>query len=354
MNKEMSLYLDVLRFTAAMTVFLGHASGKLTGGFLWQLNDYLSASVMIFFVLSGYVIGFVCDTKEQTIKDYSVARVSRLSSVVVPAILLTIIFDYIGVQINPDLYYGGPWPEPQFDVINYVLSLFLLQNIWGMNLNPGINAMFWSLSYELMFYIIFAVAFYFKGIKRFAFVAIAIAISGPDIVLYFPIWLLGLMAYHLTKNTHKILEKSRFFLPTLFILSALVLIILTPYIENNFHYTPDIMITNKNILADYIYAIIFTINLIAAPSILPLFSPVLKVLGKYIVSSASLTFSLYLFHRPLIQFFATFNSETPDSLVNRITVIGGTILVTIVIGHWAENQKHTIKRYINKLIVRLS
>lgn len=350
MNKEMSLYLDILRFTAAMTVFLGHASGKLTGGFLWQLNDYLSASVMIFFVLSGYVIGFVSDTKEKTIKGYSVARVSRLTSVVVPAIILTIVFDYIGIQINPNLYYGGPWEGPQLDVINYILSILLVQNLWGMNLNPGMNAMFWSLSYELMFYIIFAISFYFKGVKRFTFLAIAIAISGPDIVLYFPIWLLGLMAYHLTKNKQKIIEKSTAFLPILFILSALVLIVLTPYIENNLSYTPSIMITNKNILADYIFAIIFTINLIAAPSILPYFSPLLKYLDKYIVAAASLTFSLYLFHRPLIQFFATFNTEAPESLINRLLVIGGTIFVTIIIGFWAEKQKYTIKKYIKKWV----
>jgi peptidoglycan/LPS O-acetylase OafA/YrhL len=349
-NKEMSIYLDLLRFIAAMTVFLGHASGKLTGGFLWQLNDYLSAAVMIFFVLSGYVIGFVSDTKENTIIDYSIARVARLASVVIPAILLTIVVDYIGVQINPNLYYGGPWPEPQFDIINYVLSTFLVQNLWGMNLNPGMNAMFWSLTYELMFYMIFAVAFYFKGIKRIVFLIMALAISGPDIVLYFPVWLLGLMAYHLTKNRHETLEKSKVFLPILFILSALSLIVLTPYIKSNLNYTPNIMITNKNILADYISALMFTINLIAAPSVLVLFSPALKFLSKYIVTAASLTFSLYLFHRPLIQFFATFNTETPESLINRFFVIGGTLFVTAIIGYWAEKQKYTIKKHIKKWV----
>lgn len=350
MNKEMSLYLDILRFTAAMTVFLGHAAGKLTGGFLWQLNDYLSASVMIFFVLSGYVIGFVSNTKERNIKDYSIARAARLLSVVVPAIFVTVIFDYAGSQINPDLYFGGPWPEPNFDMINYVLSIFLVQNIWGLNLNPGINVPFWSLSFELMFYFIFAVAFYFEGVKRILFLIIAAAISGPDIILYFPIWLLGLVAYHLTTKKHEIIEKSKYFLPSLFILSALILVILTPFIKNNFQYTPSIMISGRNVLADYLYAIIFTVNLIAAPSILPLFSPLFKIIGKYVVFAASFTFSLYLFHRPLIQFFATFNTEAPESLINRFLVIGGTLFVTVIIGFWAENQKYTLKKYIKKWV----
>ncbi len=59
MNKSFSLYLDVIRFSAAMVVFLSHtASSSLTDEFLWQFKDYSQTAVMIFFVLSGYVIAF--------------------------------------------------------------------------------------------------------------------------------------------------------------------------------------------------------------------------------------------------------------------------------------------------------
>ena len=68
----MSIYLDVVRLSAAMVVFLGHVSGgRMTGGFLWQLNPYMSQAVTVFFVLSGFVIAFVAEEREHTAQAYA-------------------------------------------------------------------------------------------------------------------------------------------------------------------------------------------------------------------------------------------------------------------------------------------
>lgn len=78
MNRETSIYLDLTRFVAALTVFLGHVSGqRLTGGFLWQFGPFMAEAVAIFFVLSGFVIGYVADSKENTPSVFAINRAAR-------------------------------------------------------------------------------------------------------------------------------------------------------------------------------------------------------------------------------------------------------------------------------------
>src|SRR5882672_11159660 len=107
MNPRLSLYLDLLRFAAAMLVFLDHAGRKRLGGpLLGHLEGLADFAVLLFFVLSGYVIAFAGDCKERTLGSYAVARTARIYSVVVPALLLTFVADRIGMALKPALYAG--------------------------------------------------------------------------------------------------------------------------------------------------------------------------------------------------------------------------------------------------------
>src|SRR6185312_14830921 len=58
--------------------------------------------------LAGFVIAFVASTSETTPSSYVFARLSRLWSVVIPALALTVIFDYAGSRWNPRIY-DGVW-----------------------------------------------------------------------------------------------------------------------------------------------------------------------------------------------------------------------------------------------------
>jgi peptidoglycan/LPS O-acetylase OafA/YrhL len=94
MDRPISLFLDVCRFSAAMAVFLGHTSGQLfTGGIFWQFGDYMQTAVVVFFLLSGYITGFVVNPKEKTASLFTISRLARLYSVVLPALILTFICD---------------------------------------------------------------------------------------------------------------------------------------------------------------------------------------------------------------------------------------------------------------------
>ena len=90
MTKALSLYLDVLRFGAAFTVFLAHYSvQRISGGFFWPSFAYGHTAVLVFFVLSGFVIAWVTETRERGLEDYVLSRAARLYSVIIPAFIIT-------------------------------------------------------------------------------------------------------------------------------------------------------------------------------------------------------------------------------------------------------------------------
>jgi len=107
MTQALSLYLDALRFGAAFTVLSRTGQARATAaGLFWQLMGYGRTSVIVFFVLSGFVIAWVTETRERSFEDYAFSRIARLYSVIVPAFLLTAVLDRLATAIDPQLY--GP------------------------------------------------------------------------------------------------------------------------------------------------------------------------------------------------------------------------------------------------------
>lgn len=96
MTKQKSIYFDLLRGVAAILVMLGHfADTRFSGGKLYFLDYFLHDAVIIFFVLSGYIIAYIADQRDNSSIDYIINRLSRLYSVILPALLLTFILDPI-------------------------------------------------------------------------------------------------------------------------------------------------------------------------------------------------------------------------------------------------------------------
>ena len=352
LRQETSLYLDVVRFSAAMVVFLGHAAGRsFSGGFLWQLGAYLHTAVIVFFVLSGFVIGFVASTKERTLDDYWAARIARLSSIVVPALLLTLVCDVIGLSLNRGFYVNGPWGYPSgSQVANYLLSLFLLQNVWELDLNPGINKPFWSLSYEFMYYAIFSAAFFLRGKRRVALVAALCLLAGPTILALLPIWLMGYACYLAMTHYESAFLKHRVVSGVVSLVALAALVIGSPWVRHHVDFAIP-YVKRVDIAGDYFDAALFALHVLFSLPLLVLVKPLLVRHAAFIKWAASLTFALYLFHRPLIQVLAIVSPFEPGSLYGRVIVLGGTFLVVATFGAWCENRKHVIKTFLKMAIM---
>lgn len=339
-----SIYLDIVRFAAALIVFIGHASGtKWTGGFLWQAGAYADTCVVVFFVLSGFVIGYVTETKENTWKPYAASRISRIWSVAIPALVLTFVVDLFGVQIAPELYINQPWYAGDMALLRYIMSFFMLHEAWHLKLVPGINAPFWSLSFEAFFYLAFAIFFYSKTWKKWLIVALVMTAAGPLIASLFPIWLLGYLAYRQTRKieTVKALNYAYFIIGS-------ACILLSPVIRS-FDQT-GFKILGEPVIGRYIDGFGFYFNLIGIYGISKSMPEIKTKVLSAIPKIASITFPLYLFHRPLIQFFSYVGPDNPSSIFRRFLVIAGTLFIVLLLSPYCEMLRNNFRRRISNLL----
>ncbi|MBK8767616.1 MAG: acyltransferase family protein, partial [Burkholderiaceae bacterium] len=189
MTPALSVYLDALRLLAALMVFAHHASYPIFGGrWISALGGYGHEAVVVFFVLSGFVIAFVTDVKERTPAAYAGSRLSRLWSVALPALAATLAMDAIGRQLAPQAY-ADVLVNPQ----GPLASALFVNEFWTAQWHVGSNIPFWSLSYEAAYYLLFGI-FVFAPM-RWLWLAAAAALIGPKILLLAPAWVAGVVAY---------------------------------------------------------------------------------------------------------------------------------------------------------------
>ena len=163
-------------------------------------------AVVVFFVLSGYLIGgrLVAQRDAIPLADYLCKRTARIYVVLVPALALTAVCDLIGSRLNPHLY-SSAWSINFADVAaNWNASTLLcnLANLQDQFCKPfGSNGPLWSLGYEWFYYVSFPLLLMsmprrltvLHGTAWLAFV-VALTLVFPDFCFFFPIWIMGAMA----------------------------------------------------------------------------------------------------------------------------------------------------------------
>lgn len=342
MKRGFSVYCDLLRFSAAVLVFLAHLSWRhLSGGMLYWLQPYGHSAVIVFFVLSGYVIGYVAQEKEATLKDYTAARLARLYSVVLPAIVLTFLLDRIGTSVNPAIY---PLGQENLPVLRMFFAATFLSQSWFGDWALLSNGSYWSLPYEFWYYAMFGAAFYITGRWRWIIVCLCALIAGPDIVLLFPLWLAGLGAYRISKSK-AVVRASRL----LFFATAAVGIAVFAMRGTFVHlgirreYLPEGFRAE-----DFVLGLAVAGNLVAASKLDMTFGR----LGSWITRAASMTFSLYLFHLPLLYLCAALEPQSWSPYLR-----GGIMLVVVPPIVWClaqltEARKNALRRRIAAFVGR--
>ena len=152
--------------------------------------------VVIFFVLSGLVMSYVVSRGQNGWQYFFVARFSRIASVAYPALVFTIICDFIGRRIAPGLYAevarsAGYW-------VRILLSFFFTQQSGPLAASPGSNTLFWSPAYEVWYYIFLGLWLFVPGQRqRAVLLLLGVVLAGPKILLLLPVWLIGVLAHKL-------------------------------------------------------------------------------------------------------------------------------------------------------------
>jgi peptidoglycan/LPS O-acetylase OafA/YrhL len=357
-----SVFLDLLRLSCACVVLFYHAiilmrdqsivieadSWFAAGKLMWVVaHRGAHWAVIVFFVLSGYVIAHVT-AKPGTFSGYISARFSRLYSVLIPALLVTALVELIVRVFTPDLlseFIGGIASIPR-----YIITLFLGNELWFLNAGPKFNSPLWSLSFELWYYLIFGLWFYRRQLKGGVWLAlIACAIAGPKILLLMPCWIAGVVAYEISRRFESIPFRS---------LGTSALIIALSFILQRYtggwpgeagDHTPWFF--SAQFLTDWISAAIVALALVMLPSrsSVPKSGPAHRLVRNL----GDLTYPIYAFHQPiLVSLVAVLPLFFDVPVLNFSILIGVTILITIILGRLAEGTRGYWRQMFSAVIDR--
>lgn len=356
MPKSLSLYLDLVRFLAAVAVLIAHlSSSPLTEGIDWRgTSMYGEIAVTLFFVLSGYVISFVTTQREKQPIQFVAARLSRIYSVVIVALALTLTLDYAGQHLNESFYAIKKvlWEPPS--VVGYLASLLLLNEfqVFGFEgISPGTNGPYWSLSFEATYYAIAGLLLFTRPRVWIPLTAVILLLGGRTIIALLPLWMLGFVLFRFPRRFIPKLHQSAWLV--IFILSAVVIAALPHYSwrlpSDNFgHYFPvGRGASNRNLIVDYVAAALFALNLVSALMLSDLAGKIL-VAPRVIRWLGSLTFPLYLLHYPVLCFLGAISPWPTTTISNALFLACGAVLVTIVLTPVCDKLRDRIRLWITE------
>jgi peptidoglycan/LPS O-acetylase OafA/YrhL len=343
MTNAFSLYLDVLRFGAALAVFVSHyATGRISGGLFWQFDGGRTA-VLVFFVLSGFVIIWVSDTRERTLEEYGLSRVARLYSVIIPAFGLTAALGSIGKAIDPGLY-GPEWGHSTaHPVIDYALSAVFLGESWTIRVLPGFNVPYWSLNYEAWYYVLFATAIFLRGRPRVAAVIVAALLAGPRILFLLPVWLMGVAAWRWPTELPQQLGR-----PLVIVCPAGFIALETLGGQQLFWHPSSEWLPPDFSAYDFVLGALVAIFIIGLANV-PLPMPGARF-ERLVRGLAGTSFGLYLLHYPLLNFFGTLVPGPPDAALHRVLVFGLALSGALGLASLIEPRKRVLKAQLRSAL----
>jgi peptidoglycan/LPS O-acetylase OafA/YrhL len=351
MKQNVSHYywLDLIRFLAALLVVLGHyrVAFFIEYGLLPPTDKnfivlifYLVTrlgheSVLVFFVLSGFLVGGKSIIKIREHKfDVKTYALDRSVRILLPLIgsLLFIIPIYILCDIK-------------IDVLQWLGNLLQLQGIF---VDP-VTGPLWSLSYEAWFYILFgAIGVIFstdlKGLKLlvcFGILLICALVFTKLNAAYLFIWFSGAVCYLFIPA-----KPNRIILGLAIFLSLTLLALLQLSYSSR---TLSIIGHNQGIL-ELCFSFCFSILICSIVGIRPN-NKVTIAINRLSIPLAAFSYTLYLTHYPLISLFNHFGFEKSNNVsLHSVSVFLSAITLSIVVGYavyWVfEKRTQIVKRWI--------
>jgi peptidoglycan/LPS O-acetylase OafA/YrhL len=332
--------------------------------FFYFLTGFGHQAVIIFFILSGFLIGgsIIENLNHFKFKDYLINRLSRLWTVLVPCLVLTFLIDLILQNYAPEILNGNyrtvlnSGPELSlFDnsLLTFFGNIFFLQNIFVKTY--GTLDPVWSLANEFWYYILFPLLLGFLGfLERYKNISfrifflllffIIITLLPRSILNYSLLWLLGCVVYLISKTIKFQQFKFQFFL-SLF----LFLIVTTK--------TRFGLIILSNFIDDLILGVFFSYFLLLTTKLnLKKKSFLHYLYNKIFFKLSNISYTLYLMHFPIVllifKFFLDYEKKNFDSLnlLYYLLFLLNIILFSYILWFLFEKNTYRIRVKLKKLI----
>lgn len=301
-------FLDFLRIFAFVSVLIGHkfysyvekisndqsihSTPRIIAELLMPLFFGGGAGVVVFFLVSGYIITHVLQTEQTT--EFLIKRAFRIF----PLYIVALFIQYMPAAFG--------WPVPPLPVI--AQQLFLVGDFFGTPY--ALNGVEWTLRVEVIFYLFMAATHSFKNLTNFnqllpyvfvgavLFCRIVAPVPSIDILsvgyltIYAPFLLVGSMFYRYEKK----------------LISPVFLILFIGLVFYQYYYLISIyqdkwLGTHFAILAFIIFLICFGLKryIYAAPWVLVL---------------SDMTYAVYLFHNWMFDYIRMFFAKYKISVFN--------------------------------------
>ncbi|WP_308367619.1 MULTISPECIES: acyltransferase [unclassified Microbulbifer] len=331
LKPDESLLLDFLRGGSAVLVLVAHVQQILINPSwmpfsLNERSDVVSfiysqigaLGVMIFFVLSGFLITYSIDDnlKKNRYQKFDAAKYfkSRLRRLLPPLFfsqgLVLLVFGLLYFfdansstffATGKELYLARS--KLEFNVVDYLGSFFFLNTIIDDVSSPIINGPLWSVAQEFWFYVIaglLVLSFY----NRKVLVALAIVLTflisqGSVFFLYgFGVWLFGCLAAVL--HIKKFYERKTVIVMTICLITFFMWSVLIYLNESSF-----IRARHK-----FVFGVAFSFILLLLLNANSLVRAAARLwLVKKIAGQAGFSYTLYLIHFPLLLFIWVFTNK---------------------------------------------
>jgi peptidoglycan/LPS O-acetylase OafA/YrhL len=352
-----SLYLDLVRFTAAAAVLLDHVSAypfsrdtrAVVHPALTFSGQYGATAVAVFFVLSGYVIAYVVSTRERSESAYAASRLARLYSVVLPALAITYGCDAVGQWLHPEFYEIQKVLWNPVSWTSYLSSVFFVNEYQVFHFTsvvPGTNAPFWSLSFEASYYLLAGLVLFAPRRYALPIALLILVLAGRTAAALLPLWILGFWVYIARASLAKLMRAPA----ALLVLSAAAIIAfpLLPAFASWDNFGVEFpwgrKPFNRNLLLDYATAIAFAVHLVAAERLLRGVQFISTRLERAIRWLGSTTFPMYAMHYPVLCLVAATSPFVRPSWIGIIYVSGTVLAAVALITPVCERAKKILRR----------
>jgi peptidoglycan/LPS O-acetylase OafA/YrhL len=375
-------FLDLSRWAAAALVFVGHLRNPLFLSYpnlpaedrnlivqgWYFVTGWFGSAVIVFFVISGFLVGGIGLAKLQAwtfdLVAYAIDRTSRLYVAFLPALLLTVLLDYAGHAWFPHAgLYSHTQPmiaekinTPSFDSmatpINFVGNLVMLQNFRVPTY--GSNTPLWTISAEFWFYSVFglaAVLFLHRSVRAWGAViavgTVVFAIVGMGFPYLLGLWLIGVAV--------ALIGRSRLERPILALVLFVAVLVAARILED----TVSAFVWGQTV-RDYGVAASFAYLLYSMRSAR---SALLARLAGFNRFMADFSFSLYLIHFPLLIFLSSlafasgyfpgiatgYRPTDPEGLFLYVLIVVAVYLAAWSFSLLTERNTVRVRRFLNSI-----
>lgn len=356
-NKQHYYWLDVIRFLAAFAVMACHYRGfffveygalspdqqNIPMQIFFLLTRLGDEAVMVFFVLSGFLVGGKAIDKARKgifdIKNYAIDRFVRIILPLLSSMLLCIPITIFVMNENVDWYV-------------WIMNLFSMQGIFVESLK--FMGPLWSLSYEVWFYItIAALIAYICNYKRILAAIILLICAAVFIKLktaYLFIWFMGALAFlNIPKKFN-----AKVFIPSLFVI--IIAIMVLQIFRDSRSLSAVILGEDMRMVVKLVMAFFICIFISYIINIKPN-GKISCLINNVGTKAAAWSYTLYLVHAPIGWMLTRIGFQREDnvnlySIAMYITAMLICIIITYCVYWCFEKRTAVVKKFLKKHLIK--